>query len=308
MDTSKIKISVFGGVAVITGILLGFFFSKALSGGNLLLPMILAVVFLSLLSIQLLFIENKKLLALIVLAESLSAFALMPYKFSGYLLIALALFCALMVRSSSLGQASAQESLKTNPNSPARVFLPGAITAFALITSFIYVTTFIGFEFNLTRDATRSLLAPLEYTTKTLIPDFSLDMKITGLLQSVIAFNPPGDLGTLTKDQLAQLVRESEGPLLEAISGALKVSVSRNDSVLDVLHRAALAQIVRIPADLKTPILFALGFLVFLTVRGLGYIVKYLSLGLTFILYKILLSAGFFRITTSSVEKQVLVI
>ncbi len=308
MTSSQIKTLSFAGVTALIGLLFGLWFDKALSGGSLLVPTILAVVFLSLISIQLLFVENKKLMAVMVLAESLAAFALMPYKLSGYLFIFLALFCALMVRSSFLGRDNARDSLKTNSTSPARAFLPGAITALALITSFIYVTTFIGFEFKLTREATRGLLSPLEYTAKTLIPDFSLDMKITGLLQSIIAFNPPGDLGTLTKDQLAQLVRESEGPLLEAISGALKVSVSRNDSALDVLHRAALAQIVRIPPDLKTPILFALGFLVFLTVRGLGYIVKYLSLGLTFVLYKVLLAAGFFRITTVSVERQIIAI
>ena len=99
-----------------------------------------------------------------------------------------------------------------------------------------------------------------------------------------------------------------QAQLLSAVTDAVGISARVGDTFLDTAHRALSAQIVRIPENLRAPILFAFGLLVFLAVRGVGILFFYPIQFLAYGLYRGLLVIGFLRIETVDVKKESLAI
>lgn len=298
MEKQTLKIIGFAAVSSVVGALFGYFFSGSLQSGNIIWPIVFGVLFLALLLLQSLFVKSGKILALAVLAESLSVAAFAVKEYSAWSALFVGAFFALLWISASRGKKSEAHSLGIDMGRFSRSVLPLAITALSLLITFVYMSGMVGKEFSVSKSSLASMLKPSEYILKGFIPGFSLDMRM-----SDFAIAAAGLSGIPKEIAVA-----GQAQLLAVIADAVGISVRGSDTFLDTAHRALSAQIVKIPENLRTPILLVFGFLVFLAVRGLGILLFYPTHFLTYALYKILLVAGFLRIETVDVKKEALAI
>lgn len=306
MNTSQLKLFLYAGALLVFGVIYGFFFGWAIDGRALVYPLLSAALFVAALLLSATFVRDKKILAAIFLPAFLGVFAMSAKDFSvNYFIAGGVSFAALLV-AGFRAMGGSGGSLKISIGRFARLFVPLAITSLAILAAFVYTSNFIGKDFSLPEKSFRSLIAPLELVGRGAIPGFSLDMSVPQLIGAVIEANPPAELKNVPREIKDQFLRESEGQILKTISDALQVPVSRGDSVFSALYRAASAQIVRVPKDLKTPALVVFGFLVFLTLKGFGLIFYYPIVGLAWLLYRGLLASGFIRLTEEDVKREVL--
>jgi len=290
---------------LVLGVVYGYFFSSALSGGALVYPVVTGTLLVAAMLVATAFTRDKHIIALIFFASFLGLAVMSATTVSlSYLIASLVSFAILLLAGFRAMSASG-----SSPNIEigrfARVFVPLGISALAILAAFIYTSSFVGKDFSVPKESFRGLVAPLE-AARSFLPGFSLDMTVPALIRVVLDANPPEELRGIPRDVKEQFLRESEAQLLKTISDALGVPVSRGDSVLDALHRAASAQIVKIPEDLKTPALFAFGFLVFLTIKSFGFIFYYPILLMAWLIYKLLITTGFAKVVEEDIKREVL--
>jgi hypothetical protein len=304
MPNSQLKIFLYAGILLLLGVMYGIFFGRALGGGSLILPILAGCVFVGALLVSITFIKDKKILAAIFGASFLGVVFTSAKIFSFNYFIAAAVSFVILLVAGFRALGGAIGSLEIEIGRFGRLFIPTCVTALAILATFIYTSNFIGQDFTLSKESFRSLVSPLELIGKGAIANFSLDMSVPQLTRAILDANPPAELRDIPRDVKEQFLRESEAQLLKTFSDALGVPVSRNDSVLDVLYRAANAQLVKIPEDLKTPALFTFGFLVFLTIKGFGLIFYYPIVLVAWLIYKLLLAIGFVRVEAVDVKKE----
>ncbi len=306
-QNSQLKIFLYAGALLLIGVIYGLAFKSALGGGSLIYPIVAGCLFAAALLLPALFIKEKKMLTGIFAPAFVGVAAVSATAFSlNYFIAALASFALLLIAGfRAMGAESV--SFKIDIGRFARIFVPTCVTALAILAATVYTMSFIGQDFSLPKESFRSLIAPLG-AAKTFIPGFSLDMTVPALIRAILDANPPKELANIPRDIKEQFLRESEAQFLKTISDALDMPVSRNDSVLDVLYRAANAQLVKIPENMKTPALLFFGFLVFLTIKSFGFIFYYPIVFLSKMIYKLLLKTGFIGIAEEDVKREMLTI
>lgn len=303
-----LKLVIIGCVLVISAGAFGYYFGRVLGGDGFAGVFTAGLIFGALQLVGILAISSKNILSGLALGEII-AFSIFSFPKSGFILYGVIAFSALILIFAILrGRHTGGISLSPSVNRVAALVLPSAASAFALIMTFIYVSGFIGRDFTLPKESVESLLHPLEAPLRGFIPGFSLDMSVRSATRALLESRAPGEIRALPRDVKDQLLQESEGQVIQTISGALKIAVSPQESVLSVLHRALNAQVIKIPANLQTPILIAFGFLVFLSIKGLALILRYPIAWLGFGLYKLLLAVGFLKIIEEDIKRQAVVL
>ena len=304
MANSQLKIFLYAGALFALGVVYGLFFKTALGGGSLIYPIIAGCFYVAALLLPAIFVKGKTMLVRIIAAAFLGLAVISAKAISVNYLIALAASFVFLLIAGVRAMGASGVSFKIDISRFARVFVPTCVTALAILAAFVYTASFIGKDFTLPKESFRSLIAPLG-AAKTFIPGFSLDMTVPALIRAILDANPPAELRDIPRDVKEQFLRESEDQFLKTASDALGVPVSRGDSVFDALYRAANAQLVQIPEDLKTPALLLFGFLVFLTIKGFGAIFYYPIVFLSKLIYKLLLKTRFLNIVEEDVKREV---
>lgn len=302
----SIKITILGAVTTVFAGLLGYVFGLTLSGGALLWLMIIGIIFGALYLTEVLAISSKKLLAGLSFAHAVF-FAVFMFSAPTFYFYGLVILAAVILALSAVkGRKALENSLTPNVSKVASLTLPLASSALAVIMTFVYVTGFAGRDFTLPKSSIEGLLRPVESPLRGFVPGFTLDMSVRDFIKASLEARTPAELRGLPREVKDQLIRESETQSIKTISDILKIPVSPTESILDVLHRAASAQLIKIPPGLRLPILLGFGLLVFLTIKGFAVLLRYPITWLAIGLYKLFLAVGFLRVVEEDIKRQII--
>lgn len=308
MNTNQLKNYLFAGALLVMGVVYGYFFNSVLSGGAIGYPLVFAALFTASMLMSAILIKDKKILSLAFAASFIGVSLMSIRVFSIQYIIAIFVSLIVLIFAGLRAGKIAESSLKFDLGKIARAFVPLAVTSLAILASVIYTSSFISTEFIISDESFRGLVTPFEYLAKGYIPNFSLDMTVPEVIRATIDAHPPAELKGVSKDAKDKFLRESEGQMISAISATLQVSVSREDSVLGALNRAANSNVKKIPDDFRIAALIAFGFLIFLSIKGFGFIFYFPVLFLAWLIYRSLLAAGFARVIEEDAKREILTI
>ena len=133
-------------------------------------------------------------------------------------------------------------------------------------------------------------------------------MTVGDFVKSAATGKISGFLGAVPQEFRSQIETQVSSQVLDELVGGLSnqlgIAISKGDSISEVAQRAINSKLSKIPETSRTPILFGFGLLVFLTVKGLGSLYTYAVRLIAWLLYKLLLAVGFFKIATESVNRE----
>lgn len=299
-------------VIVISSLLMGVFGSllngyAADSGTGVMTLAIVGVAALALGVFKALIIQDQKLLGFGAALDA-AAIVLLGGFGGTMLVVTFAVTASILFWAARRGEGIARQQLKIDIGSFVRAAAPLAITALALVMSVVYATRVIDPEFKISKSTVQSALVPAEPILRGFIPGFSLtstvgDLVSQGLSGTMAQFSG-GFGGGMGGGFGAMAGISAQSQVVQALSQTLGVRVGMGDTALDVLYRAANAQLAKIPEGAKPYVRAALGGLVFLTVRGFGFIFVYAAQLLVWLLFSISKSTGFLSVTIESVNKE----
>jgi hypothetical protein len=302
------KIAILGGATTILAGVFGYAFGLLLSGGSLLWLVVSGTVFGAAYLVETMSVGSKKLLAGLCFAHAI-AFAVFVFASPAFAWYGIVLLSgAFLAVAGWRGRRAMDGSLSPNLGRVAALALPMAASALALMMAFVYVSGFVGRDFTIPKESVAGLLRPAESPLRGFVSGFTFDMSVREFARVSLESRAPAEIRALPREVKDQLVRESEAQFVNALSGFLKVPVSPQESILTILHKALSAQLIKIPADLQTPILLGFGFLVFLAIKGLALLLRYPTAWLAMGLYKLLLAIGFLRVMEEEVKRQIVVL
>ncbi len=286
----------------------GFFLNSyaADSGVGIIFLIIAGVAALAATVFKTLIIQDQRMLSLGAVLDA-GALVLLSGLGGVLLLTVFTVTACLFFWSVRRGESMARQQLKIDIGAFSRAAAPIAITAIALVISVVYATRIISPEFTVSKAAVQSALAPAEPILRGFIPGFSLKSSISALVSRGLS-GALGQFGGGSGGAMggfgALAGAAASAQVTQALSQTLGVRVGMSDTVLDVLYRAANAQLAKIPQGVKPYIRAIFGALVFLTIKGFGFIFVYIAQFLVWLLFAIAKSTGFVRITTVSVVKE----
>lgn len=312
--SDKIKIVIIAAVTAAVGFVMSRAMIAVAAQANLYDALWLlgaSVFFLTLLSLQAVAIASRKILAFALVAESL----VVVVSFMGeasFVGVVISVMAAIVFIASGLrGQKDAQASVKIYFGKIIRVVAPLAVTAIALLFSYAYTMNVVSPDLNISEKGFNALLSPLGSALRKFIPEFELTMTFNKLMEAVILSDLPqlpAELRAAPREAKLQLLNESRGEVLRFVSEKLGVTARGADQVSEVLYRAANNKLSVIPEKWRQILPVGFGVLVFLTVRGLAFIINYLTMLLGWLLYRLLLAVGFFHVVSEQASKESVVL
>ncbi len=249
-------------------------------------------------------IREKGLLSLLVLGNA-AAFALSAApSFSLPMLLAAALFYAAFLAAAFRGRVLSSGLMAPAPARVGRSMLPLMFTGFAVFAAILYTSSFATGDLAFSESAFRNLVGPSETALSGLIPGFSFDMSFRAAVRAAVESRLPPELSALPEAARRELLNQSEGQVFGTLSEFLQTRISPQESVQSGLRRALNLRLSAVPENFKTPMRAGFGVLVFLTIKGFGFLFTFPVALLVWLLYKGLLAIGFLTVTTEDIQKE----
>ena len=202
------------------------------------------------------------------------------------------------------GKSDATLGLKIDLRNLAHSVGPKTITAMAIIVSALYTSTAFGDNFSLSKPAAISILSPVIRSLSFFIPGVNAATPVgdalAGFTKNILA----GQLAALPPAERDAAIRQATAKTLQSLEGALGTPISGRDSILDAVRRSANAGLAQIPQNFRPYILFGFAALVFLTIKGFGFLLVYIVYLVAWALHKLFLKVGFVKIVTEQVAKE----
>lgn len=145
---------------------------------------------------------------------------------------------------------------------------------------------------------------PLEPIVSQYVPNFSVRNSILQLGAGLL----PEDLRLAPPEVKSQLIQQAADRLSALLGNYIKIPVQAGDKIIDILYKATLGKMLNYSPVIRSGILIAVGFLIFLLLKFVLIFANWIGTALAFGLFKFLLSVEFFQIKTESIEKETIVV
>ena len=301
MTTMQLKISFYGLATVIVAGFFGYFLSASVGGLDRFWILLgLGLVFVALCVLQILFIKDFWIFIVIAMQSLIIGF------FSKVTLIGLGVFILVMLWAVWRGRGVALQGLKIDLSSINRAITPIIITAFSLLIAFVYTPTLISADLTVGQPVVVSIFSPALPFLESYVPGISLDMTMRNFLKAASGSLLPKEINALPQEERNTIIAQSEGQLLESLSNTFGIKVSARDSLSNIAVRAINAQLLKIPESYRQYIDLGFGLLVFLTIKGFGFIFVYVVYLLALLIYGLLRITNFISIVTEKVDKEII--
>ncbi len=219
-----------------------------------------------------------------------------------------ALVVLLLLIAGMNGQAFERSTLKVSISHIGKVMLGTLVTAGALTLGIIGVLRLGGEQFTVSERVLAGILKPSEGIIQNIIPGFSLDGNIKTVIHQNALRMLPQEIAALDAATKAEVTAQAEAQLRQSISEVLQIGIKNNDTVLGVLTKALQKQIEKIPAGYKQYLGWIGAGLIFLTIKGVGFIFVYIIEIVAWILYSISVATGFAKVVGQEITKETAVI
>ena len=308
----RIKIGVLVFFGILSSLALGYFFRDFLVWGNssLLYASVAAAVFLAILNLQPFFIENREALTIVALFESIAMVGNFADKISWTYLTAFVFIFLILLSGLFNGLRELEEGLKIRFWQVSRLVLPKGIVAvslFASIFSVLYLQAepnkfFISKE---TFGKIFSVNAPLiQKIYPGIDPVMTMDAVVKTIAQNQLSGNP--EFQSLSKKSQEQELKKQSNALIANFSQYIGAPLNPRLGVGDAIFEALAVKYENLPDNIKTLILIGVGALIFLTIETLAWPVRLIIAFVAFLVYEILITAGFAKISVETRSKEVI--
>ena len=300
MDSSIWKVAVIGAIGVILAGMSGFYLESVLDGNSeLIMLSIWAVCFFALFLVQTLFIKSFKLTAMVVVLETFAMTTFFLDRFSWGLLAGWLTLLILWLFITRRGRSEMENQLQVKFSKVEQRVLPAAFTAFAV---FICIVAIWVNGTSLTKERFLILINPAQPIMQTLLSrGFTFDMAISKFAEMV--------LETKFKVNVSALPAAAKNLAINQILDQLRTQYSLNfknsDRFSDVVYNYMMYWFEKIPESIKIGIPLGAAVLIFLTVKGFAFFLRWVSTLIAFILYEILLTSGFAKKSLESRSHEI---
>ncbi len=313
IDRADSKIAVLAVLGVISFFLFGYFLKLYFSRGNLnffWFSLGSLSIYLIIFLFQSLFIKNLKKTNLIIFLESAGLLAGFYDRFNWQISAGAFVVFLFLLWGNFNGVRQLRDSVKVKFWKVSKAAMPKAVAAAALFGSVVYMNV-NGGDFFLSRPAFEEILKPSVSIIQRFIPDFSFSLSIKDLAKNLaekqINEMPQAQfLPKSAKTQLAvQSAKELEGRFSNILGGApIDSKLKISEAVYDALND----KFLNLPENIKYLVLLAVGLIIFLTIESFALPFRLIISFIGFIIYEILLAAGFATIVLEGKNREIIIL
>lgn len=309
VDRSKIKIGILAGVGAVASFAFGYALNALLSGSPVMLGVVaLTAVCILLYILEACVIKGFSIYAAVLAVQTVVFLAPLLRYFSQGTLVASVLMYALLLLAGKRAQESAANNLKISIGRMSRAALPGMIAGVSLFVAALYTAPLVGVPWRVTEKTVASIAGPTDLVLRRVVPDFSLEMPVSAVIDAVGNSGLVPGLNELPAEARAELLAQSRGAILEQISSAVGAQISARTTVSRVLALLLQQGADKVPQEWHTVVIAIYGLLLFLTIKSFGFLVGYPVQWAAWGLYQLLLGAGFLHIASEPTSKETIVL
>ena len=144
-----------------------------------------------------------------------------------------------------------------------------------------------------------------------LIDNFSFNMTVYQFAEASVINQLAGQLGVPINSVPAAVKSAAINQSLNALQGQAAgygVTFQNNDTISQVVYNYLVGQIKKIPEAFRLVIPAGVALIIFLTVRGLGTVVRWLVSVPAYLVYELLLLTGFARLSLESRSREIIIL
>jgi len=313
IDISKWKIAVVGAAGLVSALAFGYFLRLFLGGGNQLLVLTpILVLFLIVFVLQTLFLKGGNIVHSLAALESAGIMVFFLDYFSWYFLAALAALLGFFWLAVYRGRAEIDVQMKVRFSRIEKKVLAQVFTGISLLISLMYVEIAGLGNLGITQKQIDNLLRPAEPIVQNLLIDnFSFNMTVYQFAEASVINQLAGQLGVPINSVPAAVKSAAINQSLNALQGQAAgygVTFQNNDTISQVVYNYLVGQIKKIPEAFRLVIPAGVALIIFLTVRGLGTVVRWLVSVPAYLVYELLLLTGFARLSLESRSREIIIL
>jgi len=298
----NVKVTTLGVLSVALAALFAYFFSAFLGGSSpnaAWYALGAAVLWLVFVVFQVFFVSDIIPASFIIFFETV-AFGLFTWHIGTTVmsLAALVLLAAFLWWSHTAGANEMNNAFKLHFYKIAMPAAARASTALALFLAVIYVGSINLKDPTASKRVLENVFKPAEPIIARIIPGFKFNDTLGGILTKSSPVKPEAP-GTITA-QVNQMI--------DTLEKAIGVRAAQADQIIDILYKATIGRLLTLSKNMQTLILLGVGLLLFLTVKGLLFIVNWVVLLIVYIAMKVLQATGFYKISLENRSKEVVVL
>ncbi|TSC96440.1 MAG: Uncharacterized protein Athens101426_360 [Parcubacteria group bacterium Athens1014_26] len=314
VDTSNFKVWTLAILGTLFSSAVGFLSKIYINAQNspyLLYLITISLLFLVVFFFQSILIKSGKINFLIVTAESISLILFFLDKTSLLLIITLIINIILFWSANSNGRNIIKNQIKIRFKEIVSKTIPPAVTALSIFISIIYASSLYSNKQIISESALKSLLAPTESVIQKFsnIKDFSFNMTASQLTGSLTMSNlDPGQKAAISGSATAK--KELDKKVFQGLQQQAKnygVNLDPNKTITQTFSGFLNDKFAGLANNFKILIIMALGFLIFLTIKGTVTLLHWPIYLFIYLIYEILTALGFIKISLQSRNQEIIV-
>ncbi|NCN53049.1 hypothetical protein GW950_01125 [Candidatus Wolfebacteria bacterium] len=288
LDRSKWKILSIGIMGFILALVMGYFLANTLSGeSNLSALLISSVLFFSVFVLQIIFIRGAGIINGFILIDTVAILIPFLLSFSLSLIVAWLTLLVSWLNSSRKGRDEINNQLKVKFSRVEKIVLPSAFTGLAI---FIAIITVWVNGTSLTKDTFLKIIQPTQPIMQTFLSrNFNFNMTVSKFAEEIISTKTGLNISALPQPARDYAINEA----LNQLKSDYGLSFINTGSVSDAIYNYLMTWVDKVPRNVRIAVPIGAALLVFLTVKGITYILRYIVFIFTWILYELALITGF---------------
>ncbi|MEE8131638.1 MAG: hypothetical protein V3T98_01180 [Candidatus Paceibacterota bacterium] len=320
VDRSMIKIGALAAVGIISFFLFGFFlklFIVEKAANSFIFLIAAAVGFLIVFLLQIFFIKTLWRANFIIFLETLGLAAGFYDKISSTLLITVLVVFLILLWANYSGRREFHNMLKLRFFRISKIVFPKVIMGLALFASVIYYNLSGLGEFAaageskeifISQSSFEKIIAPASGIIQKLniMPEFDFSSSIREIAERQIKENP--QIQMLPASIKEQAINKAADEIEKQISDLIGVPVKTESSISQTLYQAMVDKFNKMSQNVKNAILIGIAAVIFLTIEGIAWPIRWIVAVLAWLVYEILLAAGFATVVLEGKSREMVIL
>ncbi len=319
---SILKMVALAVVTVFFAFTLSYFLKVFFGTGNLsslIILLLSAVGFLTLFLLNVVFIKTMWRSNLIIASESIGLLLGFWDEFSFGLLLGCFFVFLLLVLANYSGTSELENMLKIKVWKVGKRALPKAMLALSLFISLIY---YLALNRNLalwpnnffiSEQTFEKVIFPTEPFIQKFFPQFEFQVTTDEFLHRLAESQvdeavKSQNVGKLPDSLKAELIAKSASDLGGKFASSLGIQLESQDTVAGTLYKALVQRIMLLPSNVHDALPLILAAVVFLLIISLGWLLRWVSSVLAFLIYKLLMYAGFAQLVLEGRSREIAIL
>ena len=313
INPSQWKIAAVGAAGLISALVFGYFLRLFLGGGNQ-LPVLVAalVLFLIVFVLQTLFLKGAFIVNSLMALESAGIMIFFLDRFSWYWLLALASLLGFFWLAVHRGRVEIDNQMQVHFFRVEKKVLAQVFTGISLLISLMYAEISGLGNLGITQKQIDNILRPAEPVVQSLLlENFSFNMTVYQFTEASVIDKLAGQLGAPINSVPAAVKSAAVNKSLDGLRGQAAgygINFRNSDTISQVVYNYIIGLIKKIPSRFQFVVPIGVVLIIFLTVKGLGTIIRLLVSFPAYLVYKLLLLTGFARLSLESRSGEIIIL